>query len=68
MSKSPKTDFCNRVHNYWNALSAGVVQASSLNAFKARLDKYWKEYLNLIDIRKVHHYSSTELTGSQSQN
>jgi hypothetical protein len=36
--------FSNRVTNQWNALPEEVVSAPSLNAFKNRLDKLWKEH------------------------
>ena len=35
--------FSVRVVNDWNALSSDVVQASSLNQFKARLDAHWAD-------------------------
>ena len=34
--------FSQRVVNAWNVLPEEVVQASSINAFKSRLDKFWK--------------------------
>ena len=34
--------FCNRVVNVWNKLPPMVVDAPSLNSFKNRLDKLWK--------------------------
>ena len=36
-----KYSFCNRVTNIWNSLPNDVVNASSLNVFKNRLDKHW---------------------------
>jgi len=33
-----------RVVNLWNSLPQEVVSAPSLNAFKGRLDKFWKNY------------------------
>jgi len=33
--------FCSRVTNIWNSLPNDVVNASSLNVFKNRLDKHW---------------------------
>jgi len=36
-----KYSFCNRVNNIWNSLPNDVVNASSLNVFKNRLDKHW---------------------------
>ena len=38
-----------RVINYWNTLTADVVQSASLKNFKARLDRYWEVYGFLCD-------------------
>ena len=37
-----KYSFTFRVVSTWNSLPAAVVQAPSINAFKNRLDKYWR--------------------------
>lgn len=34
--------FANRVINDWNSLPSGVVEAKSLDSFKARLDRHWE--------------------------
>jgi len=31
-----------RVEDYWNALPSSIVEAPSVNYFKARIDKHWK--------------------------
>jgi len=36
-----KIFFYTRIVNVWNSLSNSVVDASTINAFKARLDKLW---------------------------
>jgi len=36
-----KTPFSARIVNIWNSLPNSVVEACSVNAFKARLDKVW---------------------------
>ena len=36
-----RSAFANRIVNDWNSLPAEVVCATSLNAFKARLDAHW---------------------------
>jgi len=36
-----KYSFCNRITNIWNSLPNDVVNASSLNVFKNRLDNHW---------------------------
>ena len=36
--------FSNRIVEPWNNLPSDVVTAPSLNAFKGRLDKYWKDH------------------------
>ena len=36
-----KFSFCNRITNIWNSLPNDVVNASSLNVFKNRLDNHW---------------------------
>jgi len=28
--------------NYWNALPSSIVEAPSVNSFKAKIDKHWK--------------------------
>ena len=33
-----------RAINDWNSLSANVVEADTLNAFKNRLDKHWENH------------------------
>ncbi len=43
--------FGNRVANIWNALPANVVNATSLNAFKNKIDEHWKPYYFIEDIR-----------------
>ena len=34
--------FSQRIAEYWNGLPSDVVNASSVNSFKGRLDKHWK--------------------------
>ena len=36
-------------YNLWNNLPSDVVSAPSVNAFKERLDKHWKEYCFTLD-------------------
>ena len=36
--------FRNRIVNDWNSLPEDVVNAPSLNCFKARLDRHWKNH------------------------
>ena len=33
---------------YWNGLPSDVVNASSVNSFKGRLDKHWKEFMTVL--------------------
>ena len=37
-----KWAFSQRIIDNWNSLTEEIVSAESLNAFKNRLDKYWK--------------------------
>ena len=37
-----RNTFSTRIVNDWNALPDSVVSATSVNQFKARLDKHWK--------------------------
>jgi len=39
-----QNSFGNRICNHWNSLTEYIVNAPSLNAFKNRLDVYWKEH------------------------
>ena len=44
-NKSVRQQFYSyRIVNAWNGLPSEVVEAPSLNAFKARLDKHWRQY------------------------
>jgi hypothetical protein len=36
--------FSNRIVNDWNSLPESVISAPSLNSFKARIDKHWKNH------------------------
>ncbi len=50
----------NRVVNAWNSLPSEVVQAPSLNSFKARLDKYWESYHYLTDVKGILHKTNSK--------
>ena len=39
-----KYSFSQRVVQEWNKLSQDVVEATSVNQFKNRLDKFWQRY------------------------
>jgi len=41
VQKSTQAFFSARIVNIWNSLPNSVVDASTVNAFKARLDKFW---------------------------
>ena len=36
--------FSNRIINIWNSLPDSIVMVDTVNQFKNRLDKYWKNY------------------------
>jgi hypothetical protein len=38
-----QNSFSIRIAKYWNKLQANIVSAPSINSFKNRLDKHWKE-------------------------
>ena len=40
---SRKYFFSNRVVRHWNGLKQQIVDAQSVNAFKNRLDRHWKD-------------------------
>ena len=42
--------FSQRIVEYWNGLPCAVVNASSVNSFKGRLDKHWKEYMFTLEL------------------
>ena len=58
-SRARKDFFGNRVVNPWNALPSEVVQAPSLNSFKARLDKHWEGYHYETDMKGILHKTNT---------
>ena len=41
--------FSFRVVNLWNRLPSDVVSAPSVNAFKRRMDNYWKDFCYTLD-------------------
>ena len=40
-----KFSFSQRVMQEWNKLSQDVVDATSVNQFKNRLDKFWRRFI-----------------------
>ena len=48
----------NRIINIWNSLPDSVVMADTVNQFKYRLDKYWKNYDFVYDHRAT--YTGTD--------
>jgi hypothetical protein len=38
-----KNSFNIRIANYWNKLPENIMNAPSINSFKNRLDKHWKD-------------------------
>jgi len=55
-----KNFFTARIVNIWNSLSNSVVDASTVNAFKARLDKLWSHQAVKFDF-------TADLTGTGNQ-
>ena len=49
--------FSTRIANIWNRLPNSVVDAYTVNAFKARLDKFWQHQLVKFDF-------TADLTGT----
>jgi len=49
--------FSARIENIWNSLPDSVVDACTVNAFKARLDKFWQHQVVKFD-------STADLTGT----
>ena len=47
--------FSNRVVDLWNNLPASVVESESVNTFKTKLDKYWRNAKYVQDFLKVNH-------------
>ena len=55
--------FSLRVVDLWNSLPESVVSAPSLNSFKNRLDKFWKEYKFNEEAPQIKsHYSTEDVT------
>ena len=55
--------FSLRVVDLWNSLPESVVSAPSLNSFKNRLDKFWKEYKFNEEAPPIKsHYSTEDVT------
>ena len=44
--------FSQRIVEYWNGLPSDVVNVSSVNSFKGRLDKHWKEFMFSLELPK----------------
>jgi len=42
--------FSQRIVEYWNSLPSDVVNASSVNSFKGRLDKHWKDFMFTLEL------------------
>jgi len=47
----PKYSFTARTINTWNSLPNKIVDAESVNTFKTRLDKYWRNQPLLYDFK-----------------
>ena len=45
--------FSVRIVNIWNSLPNSVVDACTVNAFKARLDKFWQHQLVKSDLQLI---------------
>jgi len=52
--------FSVRIVNIWNSLPNSVVDACAVNAFKARLDKFWQHQLVKSDF-------TADLTGTRNR-
>jgi len=52
--------FSARIVNIWNSLPNSVVDACTVNAFKARLDKFWQHQLVKSDF-------TADLTGTRNR-
>ena len=52
-----KFSFTNRIVNIWNSLHNAVVDVNSVDAFKSRLDNFWK-------IQDVKFEYTADLTGT----
>jgi len=52
--------FSARIVNVWNSLPNSVVDACTVNAFKARLDKFWQHQLVKFDY-------TADLTGTRNR-
>jgi len=52
--------FSVRIVNIWNSLPNSVVDACTVNAFKARLDKFWQHQLVKSDF-------TADLTGTRNR-
>ena len=44
MKQIRRNNFSHRTVNFWNNLPQSVINATSLNSFKNRLDKYWERF------------------------
>ena len=58
-SKERINFFKNRVVNIWNSPINEIVAAPSLNAFKNRLDDYWKNYKYQLDMSVIQHRTNS---------
>ena len=54
--------FSNRVVDWWNLLPSDVVNAQSVNSFKARIDNYFKDHPVVYDYRALDHPHRTQIS------
>ena len=59
--------FSLRVVDLWNSLPESMVSAPSLNSFKNRLDKFWKEYKFNEEAPQIKSHNSTEDVTSDNE-
>ena len=54
--------FGNHVNNTRDALLSEIIQASSINSFKSRLDRQWKIHFIVTDVRTIQYKRNMKTT------
>ena len=60
-SISRKYNFTNRIISIWNGLPDTVISATTVDTFKARLDRFWQKPRSYLQLENIYSYRKSEL-------